>query len=72
MFLKITKTGDLIEVLDIKELIDPFIPAIQGRTQAGEDTMDTDDFKKTDLIFPSGESLPLCWRDSQYRVHAAA
>ena len=72
MFLKHTPTGGLIEVLDLSEMFDPFAESIRARSQAGEDTMDTGDFSKTDLLFPSGEPLPLCWRDSHYREHIAA
>lgn len=71
MFLKRTIDGDLVEVLDLKELFDPFVEEIKTKTQAGEDTMDVCTYTKSDLIFPSGEMLPLCWRDSHYREHMA-
>lgn len=69
MFLKRTSDGDLVEVIDLKEMFDPFVTVVQARSQAGEDTMDLASYRKSDLIFPSGEPLPLCWRDSQYREH---
>jgi hypothetical protein len=72
MFLKHTPTGDLIEVIDLPDVIDPFSATVRGRQQAGEDTMDIDEFEKTDLVFPSGEPLPLCWRDSHYRKKEAS
>ncbi len=72
MFLKHTPTNDLVEAVDLKEVFDPFVKRIAARTQAGEDTMDLTSYKKSDLVFPSGEPLPQCWRDSHYREHVAA
>ena len=69
MFLKHAPTSDLVEVLDLDELFDPFAKTIMARTQAGEDTVDIGTFSKRDLAFPSGEPLPLCWLDSHYRNH---
>lgn len=71
MFLKHAETHDLVEALDLKEVFDPFVETIRARTQAGEDTMDLGNFSKSDLLFPSGEQLPLCWRDSHYLEHVA-
>ena len=71
MFLKDSQTGDLVEAIDLKAVFDPFVESIQARSQAGEDTMDVDSYEKSELLFPSGEPLPLCWRDSRYREHAA-
>jgi len=31
-----------------------------------------ENFLKTELAFPSGERLPLCWTDGLYREHVAA
>lgn len=67
MFLKDAKTEDLLEAIDLQEVFDPFVESIMARTQAGEDTMDIISFRKSDLVFPSGEPLPSCWRDSHYR-----
>ncbi len=66
MFLKDLNTNGLIEVLNMKDVFDPFSTRVHGRTQAGEDTMDEVDVDKDQLTFPSGEPLPLCWRDSHY------
>ena len=69
MFLKHTTTKDLVEAIDLQEVFDPFVPSIAARTQAGEDTMDVGSFSKQELVFPSGEPLPLCWCDSHYLEH---
>ncbi len=71
MFLKHSQTGDLVEAIELRAIFDPFVESIQARSQTGEDTMDIDSYEKSELLFPSGEPLPLCWRDSHYREHAA-
>lgn len=72
MLLKYIPTSDLVEALNLKEVFDPFMESISIRTQAGEDTMDKGMCKKSDLVFPSGEPLPRCWRDSHYRKRVTA
>ena len=67
MYLKDIKSGDLVEVLDVKTLVDPFQKTTEGRFHVGEELQDPMDFSKTDLIFPSNESLPKCWLDPNYR-----
>lgn len=67
MFLKHKSSGDLVEVLDPVQLHDPSSAVIRGRFQAGEEMPEPDVFNKADLVFPSGESLPLCWLDPHYR-----
>ena len=69
MFLKHSPSGDLIEVLDLVQMSDPFSPVVRGRFQAGEELPEPEEFAKKDLSFPSGETLPLCWCDSQYLKH---
>ncbi len=71
MFLRHAPTKDLVEALDLQEIFDPFVERVSARTQAGEDTMDVGKYEKSDLLFPSGEQLPRCWRDSHYREHTA-
>ena len=67
MFLKDTKSGDLVEVLDMKALIDPSQASFQGRFHCGEEMPEAAVFDKRDLVFPSGEALPRCWIDAHYR-----
>ncbi len=67
MYLKDVKSGDLVEVLDIKSMADPFKKAIQGRFHVGEELQDPMEFAKTDLTFPSDEPLPQCWLDPNYK-----
>lgn len=67
MFLKVKANGDLIEVLSMNDLFDPFLAEIVGRYQRGEEVQDAEKFTKSDLSFPSDEALPKCWLDSHYR-----
>ena len=67
MFLKEKRTEDLLEVLSLTDLFDPFCKQLVGRYQRGEDPQDPQKFDKDGLVFPSGESLPRCWLDAHYR-----
>jgi hypothetical protein len=49
-------------------LFDPCAASIRGRIHAGEELQDPADFTKSDLVFPSGEGLPRCWLDPDYRA----
>ena len=67
MFLKHEPSGDLIEVMDIQAVMDPNREEISGRFHHGEEMQEAENFSKTMLSFPSGEKLPLCWRNPKYR-----
>ncbi|NJR48674.1 MAG: acetyltransferase [Leptolyngbyaceae cyanobacterium CSU_1_3] len=67
MLLQEKQTGNLVEVLDLESLFNPAEAEIQGRIQDGQEEQDPTPFSKTVLLFPSGEDLPLCWRDADYR-----
>lgn len=67
MFLKDKTTGSLVEILDIEALFDPNKNSISGQGQMGQDEQNPASFNKEDLKFPSGEELPLCWKDANYQ-----
>ncbi|MBW4505840.1 MAG: acetyltransferase [Scytonematopsis contorta HA4267-MV1] len=67
MFLQDKRTGNLVEILDIKELLNPTQSNINGQFQAGEEEQDPEQFAKEGLLFPSGEELPRCWMDANYQ-----
>jgi len=67
MFLSETRTGELVEVLSMNDLFDPFKTEIVGRYNAGEEMPDPRHFAKSDLSFCSHEPLPRCWMDPDYR-----
>ena len=66
MFLKSKQTGTLIQINDTESLINPNQQEIKGQDQAGQEEQDTATYSKQELVFPSGENLPLCWLDSNY------
>jgi hypothetical protein len=67
MFLLHTSTGNLVRVDNLDELFNPARSRILGRDQAGEEEQDATWFSKEELMFPSGEPLPTCWTDANYR-----
>ncbi len=67
MYLKHKSSGDLVEITDLPALFDPFQSSVSGRYHAGEELQDAQDFSKQELIFPSGEALPKCWTDANYK-----
>jgi hypothetical protein len=67
MFLKTKETGDLIEIKDIEELCDPFRAEVVGINQSGENEQTEENHLKSNLTFPSDESLPACWCDPDYK-----
>lgn len=68
MFLQLKDSGDIVKVLNLEELIDPNSLIIHAQDQLGEEEQQPDSFSKQDLVFPSGENLPQCWLDANYRL----
>ncbi len=67
MYLKNKTNGELVEILTLRELFDPFQGEVVGRYQQGEEEQDPEKLKKAELLFPSGEILPKCWVDPHYK-----
>jgi hypothetical protein len=67
MYMKDKRSGDLVEVLEISALIDPNASSVMGRFHAGEELPEKQSFAKNTLLFPSGEALPRCWGDPNYK-----
>ncbi len=67
MLLQLKDTGELVKILEIQELLDPNNDVVQARQQEGEEEQPPNSFKKENLVFPSGEVLPRCWLDAEYR-----
>ncbi|MFN6560333.1 MAG: acetyltransferase [Nostoc sp. ChiSLP01] len=67
MLLQLKDSGELVKVLKIEELLDPNTDVIHAKDQEGQEEQEPDSFKKENLIFPSGEDLPRCWLDADYR-----
>ena len=71
MFLKHIPSGELVEVIDLPDVINPYTPTIRARSHSGEVIQRPENFLKTELAFPSGESLPVCWIENCHE-HAEA
>lgn len=67
VFLKEKASGDLVEILSLNDLVNPYDAEVVGRYHHGEEAQDPEKFAKQDLVFPSGEPLPRCWFDPKYR-----
>ena len=67
MFLKERTSGHMVEVLGLRDLFNLYHDEIIGRYQHGEEVGDPEKFKKSELVFLSGEELPRCWTDPEYR-----
>lgn len=69
MFFKHRDNNDMIEVIGQDDLTNLFHDTVIGRYQVGEEQQDPESFNKSDLLFLSGEELPRCWTDPNYRQH---
>ena len=67
MFLQEKLHHEMIEILSLSDLFDPFNKTLVGRYQHGEEVQDPEKFNKSNLQFLSGEDLPECWLDAHYR-----
>lgn len=67
MFLKERESNHLVEILNLNDLFDLYATEVEGRYHWGEEAQEPERFRKTDLIFLSGEALPRCWVDPHYR-----
>ncbi|MEJ2530694.1 MAG: acetyltransferase [Halioglobus sp.] len=70
MLLKRRSDGHLLEVQDLQQLFSVFEEAVVVRDQVGEEEQDPESINKAELVFLSGEALPRCWTDPQYRDDA--
>lgn len=68
MFLQKKGTDTLIKIVEPDELFDPVKSSVKGRDQEGQEEQAPESFEKAELVFPSGESLPRCWLDADYRL----
>ncbi|ROR34664.1 acetyltransferase [Inmirania thermothiophila] len=68
MYLKHRPSGDLVEILEVTALADPCRDRVVGRFHAGEELQEPAVFPKAELAFPSGEDLPRCWLDPDWRA----
>jgi hypothetical protein len=67
MLLHNKETDSLVEIDDIQSLINPNRDEVVAKSQSGEEEQEPEPMHKHNLIFPSGEALPRCWVDADYR-----
>lgn len=67
MLLQDKESGNLVEINDLQALISPNQDSVTVQDQSGQEEQDPEPLKKSNLIFPSGESLPRCWLDADYQ-----
>lgn len=67
MLLKEKHNGHMVEILNLMDLMNLNRDEVLGCYQEGEEQQDPESFKKTNLVFLSGEELPRCWTDPHYR-----
>ncbi|NEQ29387.1 MAG: acetyltransferase [Microcoleus sp. SIO2G3] len=67
MLLQVKDSGELVKILDVQELINPNEDVVHAQEQEGQEEQEADSYKKENLVFPSGENLPRCWLDANYR-----
>lgn len=67
MFLTHKASQDLVEITDLPRLFDPHEADVEGRFHAGEEMQEREEFSKSSLVFPSGEKLPECWMNADYK-----
>jgi hypothetical protein len=70
MFLRNSRTGDLILPTEPGAVFNPLVDSIDARSLTGKNATLIDSYEKSALLFLSGEPLPLCWRDRRYREPA--
>ncbi|NJR31812.1 MAG: acetyltransferase [Chamaesiphon sp. CSU_1_12] len=68
MFLQDKSSDTMVEIKDLETLFNPLKNEVEGRIQEGQEEQDPTPFPKQDLIFASGEELPRCWIDPDYRT----
>ncbi|HBL57148.1 MAG TPA: acetyltransferase [Cyanobacteria bacterium UBA8803] len=68
MLLKDKESGSLVKILELEDLLSPTKNTVSGKIQDGQEEQDPASFQKENLIFPSGENLPYCWLDADYRL----
>lgn len=71
MLLQDKQTGSLFEIVDVKTLVDPTVSEVPAQDQRGQEEQEPKAIAKDQLVFPSGESLPRCWVDADYRAHSS-
>ena len=71
MLMQLKGQSHLVDIADLQALINPYEAHVTGRLQWGEEEEDPEPLDKGALCFLSGEALPRCWTDSDWRQSPA-
>lgn len=72
MYLKHVPTGELVEVIDLQDVVNPHSTTVLTRGYGGDHAHRAEKVPKEELMFPSGESLPECWTEKDYYARSLA
>ena len=72
MYLKHIPTGDIVQVIDLQDVVNPHSPTVRAKVHDSERTQQPENILKSELVFLSGETLPLCWMDGTFKASVAA
>lgn len=72
MYLKHTPSDELVEVIDLQDVVNPFSSSVLARSYRNDKQQRAERYPKSELIFPSGESLPACWTQGTFHERIVA
>jgi hypothetical protein len=72
MYLKHIPSEELVEVIDLQDVVNPFSSSVLARSYKGDKQQRAERYPKGELVFPSGEALPLCWTQGTFHERIVA
>jgi len=72
MYLKHAPSEELVEVIDLQDVVNPFSSSVLVRSYRNDKQQRAERLPKHELVFPSGESLPKCWTQSTHQERVVA
>ncbi|GLS25683.1 hypothetical protein [Marinibactrum halimedae] len=70
MLMMLKEDAGLVEVESIRQLSDPYSDYVMASKLRGEEQQEPEPVPKKSLVFVSGERLPACWVNVNYREHS--
>jgi len=72
MYLKHTPSGELVEVIDLQDVVTPYSSSVLARSYRNDKQQKAERVPKQELVFPSGEALPICWTQKAFHERVGA
>jgi len=72
MYLKHTLNDELVEVIDLQDVVSPFASSVLARSYRNDKQQKPERVPKYELVFPSGEALPVCWTQKSFHERIVA